>query len=458
MPIKIKHPRWHERTQRRVCFAAFLGLGLLPTLITAGWCFLRHSPGKETFAARRLQQELGLGVQLEKFVYVRPGVVRYEGLKLFEPESHRLLLQCRQMEVCRRDDQKSSQRPQLELFVEGLVIEAETLESCRRWLQYVLENRLPLSEVDLHLSAAEACLRSGRERLHLYKISGELKYLPVGVQAQFSFYPSENSTSDPAKLRLLRDRRTQPISTLCELYTGGSDWPCRRLGVGLPLLQALGNQAHFRGYFWGTETPSGWEGDLAGRVSNLDLGALADNFLPYQISGFGELTIHRARFRQGRLQEGSGTLIAGPGKIDRTLLAAAAEQLGLYATEPTLLRPVNPALDDRQVPFRQLAFSVGLSVEGIQLIGQCREAAPGTILVGENQALLLASQPRTYPVTRLVQILSPSGANPASSISRQGDWLLRHLPLPEAAHPRLPEAILPTAKHSRPEVPEVHQR
>lgn len=458
MSLTTKHIRGHERTRRRVCLVAFVTFGFLPTVVVAGWCLSRHLPGTEQKAALQLQQHLGLGVRLTKLVYVCPGVVRYEGLALLEPESNQPMLHCRWVEVRRGKSARSSQRPLLEVIAEGAVVDAAALMSCRRWLQYLLENRLPLSDVEVRISAAEIGLAATAGDLKLCDVSSEIKSLPAGTEAQVCFRLSGNDQPEPVKLRLLRDRRTTPPLTLCEFSTGSSELPCRLLALGLPGLQAFGSRSRFRGYIWGTETPYGWEGDVAGRVTGLDLGALVSRCLPYRISGTGELTIHRARFQHGRLQEGNGMLVAGPGKIDRALLAAAITYLDLQTTDQALLRAAGDGFQDQQTPFRQLALAVSLSAEGLQLAGQCNEAPPGTILYGEHQVLLADAQHRIHPITALVQLLAPAGARQALGVSRQGEWLLRHLPLPEAGRLPLAEPLLPTAGRSRLENREIYQR
>ncbi len=454
--MSLTFTRWHERTQRRVCLAAFLVFGLSPMLVAVGWCVARHLPGKEQAAAQVLQQQLGLGVTLEKLVYVRPGTVRYEGLVLSAPEDGRPLVRCRWVEVRRQET--ASRQPLWHLAADGVVVEADRLAAARRWLQYLLENRLPLNTADVRLTAAQVSLQTADGSRTLHHVSGDIRCLTFGVEAQVCFASSAAGTSEPAKVRVLRDRRTSPPTALCELSTGTHELPCRLLGIAVPPLRAFGNQAHFRGYIWGTETPTGWEGDLAGRVTKLELDALASNFLPYRLTGSGELTIQRARFQHGRLLEGSGMLVAGPGEIDRALPAAAVLYLGLQTTDPALLRSISSQPANRLLPFRQLAFGASLNAEGLRLVGQCSDAPPGTILVGENHALLTEPQPRTHPVTAVVQLLVPSGATQAASISRQGDWLLRHLPLPETGLPSLSESFPPTAKHARPEDHETRHR
>jgi hypothetical protein len=67
----------HDRTRRRICVAAFVVLGAIPSLLVGGWCIDRHLPGCAHAEADVLGRQLGLAVKLEAVRHLRPGVVLY---------------------------------------------------------------------------------------------------------------------------------------------------------------------------------------------------------------------------------------------------------------------------------------------------------------------------------------------------------------------------------------------
>jgi len=243
-------------------------------------------------------------------------------------------------------------------------------------------------------------------------------------------------TPEPARLRVVRNRQLSPPATGFELYTGDGELPCRLLAMGMSELRSLGPRCRFRGYVWADETTDGWEGELTGQLVELDLGSLVSDHFPHRLSGIGRATVQSARFHHGRLEEGNATLVAGPGAIDRSLVVAAMDCLGLApGAEPI---PVG-----EQIAYRQLAVTATLDAGGLRLHGQCAAGGPGTILSDGRVALLAESPRRLHPVSALVQSLVPASALQVPA-SRQTDWLLRHLPVPDAI-PSPASIALPTA-------------
>ena len=141
--------------------------------------------------------------------------------------------------------------------------------------------------------------------------------------------------------------------------------------------------------------------------------------------------------------------MAGPGLIDRPLLVAAIDCLGLApGAEPIpvgLACPVGPAcraglsenLTDPpprvrdQIAYQQLAVAATLDSGGLRLRGISAAGGPGSILSDGRLALLSESPRPLHPVSALVQMLVPSSVVQVPA-SRQTDWLLHHLPVPEA--------------------------
>jgi hypothetical protein len=237
---------------------------------------------------------------------------------------------------------------------------------------------------------------------------------------------------------VVRNRQVSPPASGFELHTGGGELPCSVLAMGLSELKPLGGRCRFRGIIWANETADGWQGEVTGQLVDLDLGGLVSDHFPHKLSGAGEVTIESARFRHGRLEQGSALVVAGPGRIDRSLLAAAVDRLGLSP-------PAEPLPDGDLVEYKQLAFSATLDAQGLTLHGRCDAAEQGVILSDGRRRLLGQSQQQPLPVVALVRTLVPQNAVQVPA-SRQTDWLLHHLPVPEVMPLPGAEAVAPRAQ------------
>ncbi|MCE5266752.1 MAG: hypothetical protein LLG00_02565 [Planctomycetaceae bacterium] len=451
----------HDTTRRRLCIGGFVLLGVLPALLVGGWCVSRHLPGRVEAEARELAASLRLDVKLSAVRYLRPGVVLYEGVELAEPETHRRLLRCRLLEICskRETDPQGQTQPTLSVVASQPEIEASAIPRAWRWLQLLLSSELGRVETDVQLCASELTLHAADGSQTLTDAQGLIECLQDGTHAQFNFRLAGVNTPEPARIRLVRNRQVSPPASGFELYTGGGELPCNVLAMALGELKPLGPRCRFRGYIWANETTDGWEGEMTGQLVGLDLTTLVNDRFPHRMSGIGELTVQSARFRHGRLEEGSAILVAGPGTVDRALLAAAVERLGLRPAANLLpshnsLREAagqERTINDR-LRYKQLAIAATLDAQGLRVRGRCAGVGPGTIL-SDGRRPLLAESDSPQTVAALVQTLVPQSAVQVPA-SRQTDWLLRHLPVPDVIPPAGSEA-LPVA---RPRLPDRWQR
>ena len=101
-----------------------------------------------------------------------------------------------------------------------------------------------------------------------------------------------------------------------------------------------------------------------------------------------------------------------------------------------------------------MALSATLDAQGLRLRGRCADAEPGTILSDGRHRLLGEPSQQPQPVAALVQTLVPQSTVQVPA-SRQTDWLLRHLPVPEVIPPAGAESVPPVA---HPRLPETWRR
>ncbi len=394
-----------------------------------------------------------MDVKLGGLKYLRPGATLYENLEISDPETGKPIFRCRALEATlqRRTGQQGQPRAAVLLSASQPQVEAASLHRVWQCLQRVLEGSPGRLDADLQLSATELTLCAAEGSQTLSGVDGLIEVLPGGTHAQFHFRLVGADTPEPARIRLVRNRQVSPPQSGFELYTGDGELPCSVLAMGLAELKPLGPRCRFRGYIWANEASDGWEGEVTGQLVELDLDSLISDHFPHRLSGIGEATIQRARFRNGRLEEGAAMLAAGPGMIDRSLLAAAVARLGLVAG-----RDLSPPLADegrgegRPVRYEQLALSATLDAQGLQLRGRCTTAEPGTILSDGCGRLLGEPLRDPQTVCALVQTLVPQSAVQVPA-SRQTDWLLRHLPVPDVAPLPGTEAEPPTARLRLPE-------
>jgi hypothetical protein len=434
----------HDKTRRRIALSAFVSAGVLPLLLTAGWCIDRHLPGCAQAEADALGRQLGLVVKLEAVRHLRPGVALYEGIELADPETGQTILRSRCLEVAwrRRADSQGQLRPTLCVIASQPEIETATIDVAWRWLQRLLENPPDRLLANVRVSADAVTLRAEGRSQTMSEVAALLEPQPGRSSAQIDFRLVGAQAPEPAWIRVVRSREVSPPASRFELSTGDGELPCSVLALAVDELKSLGPRCRFHGQIWASETPDGWEGEVAGQLAELDLGSLIGEHFPHRLSGVGRATIASARFHRGRLEECCGVIAAERGTISRSLLKATDERLGL------VLGPAPIPPGDR-VPYEELAMSIVLDANGLRLRGMCGTAEPGTIL-SDGRNRLLGEPPRgSQPVAALVQALVPQSVVQVPAC-RQADWLLHHLPVPDAIPPG-GEATLPTARAHLPD-------
>lgn len=445
----------HDTTRRRICVAGFLIFGVLPVLLVGGWCLGRYMPGCVQAEADRLSRQIGLKVKLGGLQYLRPGAILYEQLEAADPETGQVVFRCRLLEVAhqKKTDPQGQSRPTLTMIASQPEVEVGGVHRIWRCLQRTLEGYRGPLEADIQVSAAELTLRAIRHGQTLTEVRGSLENLPDGTHAQLVFRLAGADTPEPARIRLVRNLKVSPPASGFELYTGGGELPCNVLAMGLDALKPLGPRCRFRGYIWASEMPDGWQGEVTGQLVDLDMGRLLSDHFPHRLAGCGEMTIQSARFCRGRLEEGNAIVMVGPGTINRSLVDAAVDRLGLVAGGELFS---DRDKDRENVSYDELAFLVTLDAEGLRLSGRCAATEPGVILSRDRQCLLGQSQQphqKPSPAVALVQTLVPQNAVQVPA-GRQTDWLLRHLPLPDVT----PIPGSETIPHARVRLRETWQR
>jgi hypothetical protein len=155
---------------------------------------------------------------------------------------------------------------------------------------------------------------------------------------------------------------------------------------------------------------------------------------PHRLGGTAEITVQKARFSRGRLEEAAGTFSSGPGVVSQSLVSAAIEFLHLVP------KPANDHADMLR-QYEQLSFAFVVDSAGLTLRGTC-SAAPSVVMrLGDGTALSEAGGP-SGPLVALVRTLVPQSEVQVPA-TRQSDWLIERLPVPQAI---LPEGQQPQGR------------
>jgi hypothetical protein len=314
-------------------------------------------------------------------------------------------------------------------------IEAADLKPLWGLVHGALTGRLACFDSSLRLTAREVALRRGETPLTLTDLEGKIEKPSGGSQADIAFRVTGFETPKPVQIRIARSRQTEPATTGGGLYTGEGALPCTWLELGFPELEAFGPEARFRGYLWVNESPQGRGGELAGHFAGVDLERLVAAHFPHTLRGNASLSVQQALFHQGRLQEATGWLTAGPGVIGRSLLDATADRLGMDRAA---------ALEgaEQPVPYDRLAVSFRIDSGGLQLRGECPPPGSGAVLVSRDGLLLREPMVQPVPIAAVLQALVPT-AHVQVPATRETDWLVRRLPVPHASAARIAEAPSP---------------
>lgn len=412
----------HDRTRRLLCRLGFLLFCVAPTLTGGIWISVVRSPAyvaaRRIACQRRLSDALGLVVSVDAVCESLQGVTRLEHVVLAEPETGAVIGRVRQVEFGRQDGQ-------LVVLASQPEIEGEHIW----WLWETLHDRLLRARLadapDALFYAGEVTIRpgGGQSATTLTDVRSQLQTTEAGPRATLEFRDVAVPMSEPAQLRITRNRLVQPPATRWELNTRSTALPCTLLADYLHVLRSVGDRATFQGTIEAMPAADGWEGEIAGRFADVDLDRLTER-RPHKLSGSAEIVVRRARFRAGRLVDAAGDLTCHGGVVTRSLLYQADKSLGLVA-DARLLTPQANTL----VVFRELRLGFTLDQSGIRIAGQCPPHGSGIVMTDDGGPLLSSRTREAVQVTALVRTLAPDSGEqiPANYEAYQ---LLHVLPIP----------------------------
>ena len=350
----------HDSTRRLICRLVFVGLCLVPTGSLCAWVVYRASPiyawqARSTWQ-RTIYELTGMQATIHRVRNPTATKTLLENVVLIDPDSDQVVARIRVLEVTKTDLGYVAVASQPEIEVGQLRVLSRRLQS------RLLEG--PLPQFPTQILAGEVTLLHSRQPLTCTNLRCLTTPLDQSLQVTLEFHLAGLEDQSPTQLRVLRQRATAPPSTLWELHTGSTSLPCALISDCLPESQALGSTCHFQGTAWFEENSSGWDGEITGQFSEVDLERLIEPF-PHKLTGHAVLTLSHTTIRDGRLVEAVGALQSSGGVISRSLLGSASQSLGITAAS------TDQVVGDTLLAYRQMAFNFQAGSTELQLTGEC---------------------------------------------------------------------------------------
>ena len=316
-------------SQRTVCRGVFLLCCLTPTLAVFTHSLLavgrRHAPIERDLVNRQTFQDglgarLGVRIQLDGQTHPRPGTTLLQRVRLVDPDSGRVLATLRQVHVSWGNGRMSA-------TVGEAAVERRQLP--RLW--ELFHHRVLQQADDLPLAVTVHCrqlsLLDPGGATPLKQVRGELERTEIGPRATWRFGMAD--AAQVAEVTVTRSQHGDDGVTRLQLDSGDTPLPCQLFHPLSERFQALGPHAAFQGRVWAAQSTRGWDGELAGRLSGIDLASLLGRTCAHRMTGPAVAILQTMRFQANQISYASGQISAGPGQIDGTLLRAAVEVLGL---------------------------------------------------------------------------------------------------------------------------------
>jgi hypothetical protein len=272
---------------------------------------------------------------------------------------------------------------------------------------------------------------SGSSRLSsIYDMRAELEAIETGRRATIQFRLARAAAASPAQIRVFRDRRHGSPITRLDLDTDTMPLPSSLVSSLLSRDIQLGSRAQFRGKAWAKLNSSGWEAELTGHLTDVDLGEVITRRFPHKLDGTAHLEVLKAVVRGSRLVEAEGVISAGPGVLSHSLLAAAADNMHLVSQFKS-----DASADRVDVNYERLASRFVIDAQGLTIFGICESGPTGTLITGESGVMLRQTTRGPQPVINLVRALVPQ-RDLQAPLTQETEMLIGFLPLPRAAAQR----------------------
>ena len=404
----------HDRTKRWICRAGFLLGGVLPMAAVIGWSSAIHTGVYKEAVRAELKASLGLEVRFDRVSYPRPGVTLLSNVDLLDPENEEVLLHARMLEIGGGERAQTVVVSQPEVNAAGL---DRLWPLVQRWQRHGDAN-----QAALRVSASELTVRWPLGVQTLVDCDAQIELEEANRVASATFRIAGADAETPARLgaRWNTSAEGESITTF-KLETGDTPLPCSLLAALVHRENWLGPNCVFQGSIRIEDCANGRQSEMTGQLEQVDLQSAVSDHFPHQLTGAATVTLEHAVLRDGRLEEATGAIHAGPGVVGRSLVRSAVESLKMRASGHS---------SDESMGYEELAAAFAWDAKGLTIRGKCETSEAGAILRMSGETVLMESSGGALPVASLVQALVPDSRVQVPA-TRQTDWLLRALPLPD---------------------------
>ncbi len=404
----------HDRTRIAVCRWTFLVLCAAPTclvlaFIAAHWLTARSAAATAEWE-RELSQRLGVAVSIEGLSYPQPSVAELRGVTLADAETGLPLAQCGRIEIELKEGKW-----------EVMLADPAVRQDAMGTLVEKLHDRVLISSASaksVRLVAAELTIQDHAAAQSLVNLSANLESAATGPKLALRFSLPQQSRH--IELHVTRNRQVAPPATQIE-WNCPAPLPANLARSFSADVSALGPHAMLYGSGRLTLRADSFSGEFSGELAGIDLTSLVSQRFEHVLSGEGTLKLESASIAASRLSQARGTLVvAGGGRISRSLLTAAEEHLELTATLP--------AEETDSVAYRRLSLGFELTADHLRLTGVADASQTGIVMSAANGPLLSAPENHRVPAVALARTLVPDNQVQVPA-SQQTAALLRLLPL-----------------------------
>lgn len=319
-PKRIRKKRFlHESTQRRLCRAAVLLLGVLPLLLTALFLIVAKTPWyqfeRKAAFRERIRNNLGLDVVFSSIESMSPQRFMIRELVCFHPETRSHILKANSVEGLMTSSGWA-------LTLHGAEVEQSQADLAVRIIHDSFLCRphnavklLKISAPDLVLQstspAAGSIAAEPQPRLlpnHLYRVEAEYSPTMQTSDLKVRFSLSPKGDTEPIAIHIRRQHSDQLPVTDWAVNTGKNPFPCSILYPFLPSLECVGDLASFTGKANYSSTGSQW--DLSGVFNSIDWERFGRE-IGSPLLGNGTLQVFDATIKNGRLDFFDGEIRGG---------------------------------------------------------------------------------------------------------------------------------------------------
>jgi len=407
----------HESQRRSLLRVLFVAACILPTAATLVYGFALRSGSHRAALATKIGTVCGLRVEIDRVRYPRPGGALLEGVRGLDPETSQTVVECRSVETLTDADGLSLQASGVQIFADRGARLFNTLERH-------LRNESSVAIGRVGIKADELTWHVGKDSQTLVDFVGLLGTEDNLRQLAMSFRLPEADDAHPTALRIARATDAPTPETIVELDSGTASLPCAMFGPLVDTVELFGAEARWNGRLKMRRTAKGWEGLTSSEATSVDFRQLAAGCVGDRLWGTGEVRIHWAEFNAGRIARLRGTIIAGPGQIQRDLLRAAIVHLGLG--NPATMVPEGPPM-----LFDRLELDFALDAEGLTI--KSRSAEQHDALLWRDDVVYWHAPPAgAQPTANLLRAMA-ADEQPLVPLAPPTSLLVGLLPMPSSA-------------------------